>query len=157
MSIGILLDNARRRLSGAPREALGVEVEPRRILGIGRAARIARAGSAWHLGVLLLDDENVFATGEILRAHAEVRRGYPAESQRRRAERSAAAFRGGFGEGETVHVGWRVLDAAGPPSAPLAVVDGEPQVRWSAAGGLMPLARYLEERVALLIDPLPGA
>ncbi|WP_244632105.1 MULTISPECIES: hypothetical protein [unclassified Microbacterium] len=35
-------------------------------------------------------------------------------------------------------------------SGPLALVDGVPSVRWSAAGGYMPLEAYLRERVALL-------
>lgn len=161
MSALELFDGARRRLADAPREALGVEVEPRRFLGIGRGLRIAPAGSAWHLGVLLIGDDDVYATGEILRSHAEVRRGYAAESQRQRAERSAAAFRGGFPEGATVHVGWRTLDAAalarGEASSPLAFVDGVPSVRWSTSGGLTPLAAYLDERVSLLLAPPTGA
>lgn len=161
MSAVALFDDARRRLVGAPREALGREVEPRRILGIGRAPRIVPAGTAWHLGVLLVGDDEVWATGEILRSHAEARRGYAAASQRARAERAAAAFRGGIPEGATVHVGWRSLDPAtldrGEASPPLALVDGVPSVRWSAAGGLMPLARYLDERIELLAHPLPGA
>lgn len=161
MSSPDLFDDARRRLAGAPRESLGLEVEPRRILGIGRGPRITPAGAAWHLGVLLIGDDAVFATGEILRSHAEVRRGYTADSQRVRAARSAAAFRGGFPEGATVHVGWRMLDPSasttGEASLPLAIVDGVPSVRWSAAGGFMPLARYLDERIALLTDPAHGA
>ncbi|GAA1930393.1 hypothetical protein GCM10009775_23100 [Microbacterium aoyamense] len=156
-----LFDDAQRRLADAPREALGLEVEPRRILGIGRGPRITPVGSAWHLGVLLIGDDDVFATGEVLRSHAEVRRGYTAESQRRRAERSAAAFRGGFPEGMTVHVGWRMLDlsalARGEASAPLALHGGVLSVQWSASGGYMPLGRYLDERIALLTDPAPGA
>ncbi|WP_286301084.1 hypothetical protein [Microbacterium suwonense] len=39
---------------------------------------------------------------------------------------------------------------AGTASGPLAVVDGVPSVRWSRAGGLVPLAGYLDERIALL-------
>ncbi|WP_439593715.1 glutaminase [Microbacterium sp.] len=161
MSARELFDEARRMLADAPREALGREVEPRRILGIGRGSRITPVGSVWHLGVLLIGEDDVFATGDILRSHQEVRRGYPAESQRRRAERSAAAFRGGFPEGATVHVGWRMLDLValerGEASRPLAIVDGEPSVHWSASGGYMPLGRYLDERVALLTDPPHGA
>jgi hypothetical protein len=37
------------------------------------------------------------------------------------------------------------------------LVDRVPSVRWSAAGGYMPLAAYLDERVALLLAPPPGA
>ncbi|WP_194397385.1 glutaminase [Microbacterium atlanticum] len=161
MSAVDLLEAARARLATAPREALGELVVPRRILGVARAARIEPRGSAWHLGVLLLTDDAVLATGEVIRARAEVRRGYTAESQRRRAELAAAARRGGFGEGETVHIGWRMLrpDAldGGEASAPLALADGVPSVRWSAAGGLVPLAAYLDERIGLLLDPPGGA
>lgn len=156
-----LLDAARERLRAAPREALGEVVEPRRILGVARAPRIVRRGEAWHLGVLLLTRDAVLATGDIVRARHEARRGYTAESQRRRAELAAAARRGGFAEGEIVHLGWRTLDAdavdRGEASGPLATIEGVVSVRWSAAGGFMPLERYLDERVGLLLEPPPGA
>ena len=160
MTVSSLVEDARGRLAAAPREGLGELVEPRRLLGLGRAPRIVPRGSAWHLGVLLLTDDAVLATGEILRARTEARRGYTAESQRHRAELAAAARRGGFDEGATVHLGWRMLDPAavdrGEASGPLALVDGVPSVRWSAAGGYQPLDRYLDERIALLLAPPPG-
>ncbi|GAB6856630.1 glutaminase [Microbacterium xylanilyticum] len=144
-----LLDGARASLRDVPQEALGREK-----LSRWRAPRIVRAGSAWHVGVLLIADDAVFATAEVLRAAAPVRRGYAAESARARAERRAEASRGGFRDGETVHVGWTRIDldavAAGGSSGPLAVVDGVPSVRWSPAAGLMPLEAYLNERIALL-------
>ncbi|MDQ7878184.1 glutaminase [Microbacterium sp. QXD-8] len=161
MSTLELFDAVRARLAGAPREALGEVVVPRRILGVARAPRVERRGGAWHLGVLLLTDDAVLATGDIVRARQEARRGYTAESQRQRAELAAAARRGGFAEGEIVHVGWRMLQPdvldTGGESGPLVAVEGMPRVRWSAAGGLMPLEAYLAERVALLLDPPPGA
>lgn len=163
MSANDLLDAARTRLGGAPREALGELIVPRRLLGIARAPRIGRRGSAWHLGVLLLTDDAVLATGEVVRARHDAPRGYTAESQRHRAVLAAAASRGGFAEGEVVHIGWRMLEpevlerGSGPDAGPLAVVDGVVSVRWSAAAGYMPLSAYLEERVALLLDPPAGA
>ena len=161
MSIAALFDQARAALAGAPREALGELREPRRMLGIVRAPRIVAAGAAWHLGVLLLTEDGVLATGEIVRARHEAPRGFTAESQRRRAELAAAARRGGFAEGEVVHIGWRTLDldavARGAASGPLIVEDGTPSVRWSAAAGFVPLASYLDERVQLLLAPPPGA
>ncbi|MEU1971617.1 glutaminase [Microbacterium sp. NPDC019599] len=161
MSIRALLDDARDRLGSVSREGLGELVVPRRVLGIARPPRIVRRGSAWHLGVLLLTDGAVLATGQIVRARAEVRRGYAAESQRERAALAAAARRGGFGEGETVHVGWQPIDldavAEGTASGPLSVMDGVPSVRWSAVGGWVPLEGYLSERIALLEHPEPGA
>lgn len=156
-----MLEATRSRLAGVPKEGLGELQTDRRILGIPRAPRIVRVGEAWHLGVLLLTDAGLCATGDILRARAEVRRGFAAEAQRRRAELAAAARRGGFAEGEVVHLGWTPVDlsalAEGAASGPLAVRDGVPVVRWSAAGGYMPLAAYLDERVELLTHPPTGA
>lgn len=145
-----LLRDARARLVGAPRESLGRERTSR-----WRADRIVRAGAAWHLGVLLLTDDEVLSTAEILRAAEPVRRGYPAESARARAERRAQARRGGFAEGEVVHVGWQVLDVAavdaGGASGPLAMVDQVPRVRWSPGGAFVPLQGYLDERIVLAL------
>jgi hypothetical protein len=161
VSIPAVFDATRSRLAHAPREGLGELIEPRRLLGIARAPRIVPRGTAWHLGALLLTDDAVLATGDIVRARAEVRRGFAAESQRRRAELAAAARRGGFAEGDTVHIGWRMLDldavARGAASGPLALLDGVPSIRWSASGGYIALERYLDERVALLVDPPSGA
>lgn len=150
-----LFEAARARLSDAPRERIGELQEGRRLLGIRRAPRIVPRSTAWHLGVLLVTDDEVLATGDIVRARAEVRRGFAAESQRRRAELAAAAARGGVPEGDTVHIGWHPIDLArlGPSSSPLAVRGGELLVRWSAAGAWMPLVRYLDERVELLRHP----
>lgn len=157
-----LFGDARRRLNGAPQERLGELLPQRRLLGIPRAARIVPRGAAWHLGVLLLADEGqVFETGDILRAREEVRRGFTAESQRQRAALAAAARRGGFAEGETVHVGWHELDLdaveRGGTSGPLALNGGGPVVRWSHSGGYVPLGAYLDERVELLRHPPAGA
>ncbi|WP_314505583.1 glutaminase [uncultured Microbacterium sp.] len=161
MSTRALLDRARTRLAGAPREALGEVIVPRRVFGIGRSPRIVRRGEAWHLGVLLLTNEHVLATGDIVRARQEARRGFAAESQRQRAELAAAARRGGIAEGEVVHIGWTLLDPdavdAGAASGPFALRGGVPSVRWSAAGGYMPLESYLGERVELLLNPPAGA
>lgn len=144
-----LLTRAVADLAGAPKEGLGEERDSR-----WRGKRIVRVGEAWHLGVLLLTDTHALATAEVLRAADPGRRGYTAESARERAERRAEALKGGFDEGEVVHVGWSVIDLdavdAGSASGPLALVDGIPSVRWSAAGGFMPLEAYLRERVELL-------
>jgi len=161
MSLDAVLDGARERLHGLPREALGEVVIPRRILGISRATRIERRGSAWHLGVLLLTEDAVLSTGQIVRARAEAPRGFTAESQRERAALAGAARRGGFDEGQTVHIGWQALDtdavAEGAASGPLSLRAGVPSVRWSAAGGWVPLAEYLDDRIELLAQPPPGA
>jgi hypothetical protein len=155
-----LLDDARRRLAGVVREPLGELVE-RRVLGIRRATRIVARGTAWHLGVLLLTDDGVAATGEIVRAREEAPRGFAAESQRARAALAGAAFRGGFAEGAAVHVGWAPIDIAavdaGGESGPLAMHGGVVTVRWSRAGGVIPLAAYLDERIELALHPPQGA
>ncbi|MBZ4487567.1 glutaminase [Microbacterium sp. cx-55] len=152
-----LFADARRALADLPTENLGQWTTPRRILGVPRAPRVAPAGTAWHLGVLLVTDDAVLGTGDIIRAREEVRRGFAAESQRERAAIAAAAFRGGFPEGVAVHIGWTVLDPSaldrGAASGPLAVCDGRPAVRWSASGGYQPLEGYLRERIALLRTP----
>ena len=144
-----LLTAAVQQLDGAPKEGLGEERESR-----WRGHRIVRIGEAWHLGVLLLTDTQALATAEVLRAAELGRRGYTAESARDRAERRALALRGGFDDGEVAHVGWKVIDVqavdAGGSSGPLATIDGVPSVRWSAAGGYMPLEAYLRERIELL-------
>ncbi|MCT1479044.1 glutaminase [Microbacterium sp. p3-SID336] len=149
-----LLAQAVRELAGAPQEGLGEQRDSR-----WRGRRIVRVGAAWHVGVLLLTDTHTLATAEVLRAADPGRRGYTAESARARAERRAEALRGGFDAGEVVHVGWSVIDVdavdAGGSSGPLALVDGVPSVRWSTAGGYMPLEAYLQERVALLRDGTP--
>lgn len=146
-----LLTQAVQDLAGVSKEGLGEERNSR-----WRGRRIVRVGEAWHLGVLLLTETHALATAEVLRAADPGRRGYTAESARERAERRAEALRGGFDEGEVVHVGWHVIDVdavdAGGSSAPLALLDGVPSVRWSTAGGYMPLEAYLHERVTLLRD-----
>ncbi|MFT4220458.1 MAG: glutaminase [Microbacterium sp.] len=153
-----LLDAVRAELAAAavPQEALGRHAAPGRLLR--RAPRIERAGSAWRLGVLLLtSDGDVLGVGEVVRAVEDARRGYAAVSARARAEEGAAAVRGGFQPGETVHVGWTALDLdaveRGEASGPLLVADGVPMVRWSRTGAPAPLDAYVRERVDLLKHP----
>ncbi|GAA3774128.1 hypothetical protein GCM10022240_27420 [Microbacterium kribbense] len=158
-----MMDAARRRLAeaDAPRERLGELVQPRRILGMTRPLKIAPGVRVWHLGALLVADDAVLATGAILRAREEVRRGFTAESQRERAALAGAARRGGFAEGEVVHYDWTRLDldavARGEASGPLLVIDGVPSIHWSRAGGYTGLQGYLDERIELLEHPPAGA
>ncbi len=157
-----LLGWARTELAGAPQDLLGEVVTPR-MLGIPRAPRVALRAQAWHLGVLLLGEDEVYATGEIVRSREPARRGYTAESQRARASLAEAAFRGGILPGTAVHLGWRRIDletlagAASVDSSPLAVIDGQVRVRWSASGGFADADRYVRERVELLRHPPQGA
>lgn len=151
MSAAELLAAARTALIGMPREGLGEERSSR-----WRGDRIVRVGEAWHVGVLLLTDDRALATSEVLRAADPGRRGYTAESARQRAARRQMALRGGFAEGEVVHVGWSTIDVdvvdAGGSSGPLASIDGVPHVRWSGAGAYTPLDAYLGERIDLMRD-----
>ncbi|WP_194421629.1 glutaminase [Microbacterium abyssi] len=144
-----LLADARGALAGVPKEGLGEDRSSR-----WRGERIVRVGEAWHVGVLLLTDDRTLATAEVLRAADPGRRGYTAESARERAARRQMALRGGFGEGEVVHVGWTVIDVdavdAGGSSGPLAMRGGVPMVRWSNASAYLPLEAYLRERIELL-------
>ncbi|GAA1706566.1 hypothetical protein GCM10009808_25730 [Microbacterium sediminicola] len=155
-----LLDETRTALAGTPRELLGEVVTPR-LLGIARSPSVRLCGEAWRLGVLLLSEDAVFATGEVVRSREPARRGYTAESQRERAGLAEAAFRGGILPGVPVHLGWRRLDLAavesGADAKPLALIDGVPQVRWSPSAGYVALATYLTERAELLRDPPLGA
>lgn len=148
-----LFEAARRRLAGTPAERLGDWAAARKLLGFGRAPRIVPVGEAWHLGVLLIAERAVYATGEVLRARTEAPRGYTAEAQRARSERAAAAARGGFADGEVVHLGAVELDLAalapGRDTGPLSLVGGVPHVRWSAMGAPRPLADYLDEQLSL--------
>ena len=157
-----LLDAARARLAaaGVPRERLGEIVRPRVLAGM-RAPKIVSRDAAWRVGVLLLGERDVYAAGNVVRAGDPGRRGFASDAARVRAEVAAAATRGGFADGETVHLDWKVLDltalAQGEATGPLALVDGTPSIRWSPAAGLVPLAGYLDERIALLLHPPQGS
>lgn len=159
--VGRLLDDARERLADVPQQRLGAVREPGRIRrAFGGRPVIAPMPSepdewrrAWHLGVLLVGDADLAATGSVLRADEEVRRGFAAESQRERAVLRGMAFRGGFATGETLHVDWTPLDtthlAAGGSVGPLIWEGERLMVRWSPAGFLLPLDDYLDERIRL--------
>lgn len=144
-----LLDQARGTLAAVAKEGLGEERRSR-----WRGLRIVRVGAAWHVGMLLLTDNAVFAVGEVLRAGDPGRRGYAAESARYRAELRLLALKGGFREGEVVHIGWTPIDIdavdAGGISGPLAMRDGVPSVQWAPGSGYQPLDVYLRERIALM-------
>lgn len=157
-----LLDAVRARLdaAGAPRERLGEVVRPRVLAGL-RSPRVVPRAKVWRLGVLLIAERDVFAAGNVVRAANPGRRGFASEATRVRAEVAAAAIRGGFRDGETVHLDWRPLDLAaldrGERTGPLALVDGVPSIRWSPAAGYAPLGGYLDERMSLMLRPPEGA
>ncbi|MDM7883564.1 hypothetical protein QUG92_00440 [Curtobacterium sp. RHCKG23] len=163
----LLADAGNRLREAAVRdEALGEYVEPRAVLGIRREPTIRSLGRVWRVGALLLGSSpetagRVWATGRITRVTDPGRQQFVSVSAEVRRAYRAAAAKGHFAEGDTVNHGAvpvplddTLVGAAGV----LAVVDDEPVVRWSAtAGAAVPLADYLRDRVALLVDPPRGA
>lgn len=145
--------SVRARIADLPTEILGEYRAAKKVLLVTKAARIAPVGSAWHLGALLITPDQVLATGDVARSLEPARKGYTAISARERDELRFAAYRGGIPEGKAVHFNWTPIDLAalsrGETSGPIAVRDGELQIRWSAAGGYTSLQRYLDERIDL--------
>lgn len=140
---GAVVDTvARLRTAGLRPEVLGVHRPQARRLGIGRRERILPEGEAWRLGVLLLRPSGELArVAEVVIAQEERRRGFPAESARRRAELGEAAVRGGIEAGRAVHVGWRPLDPQ----------ENGGLVTWSETLPPAPLLTYLSERADLAL------
>lgn len=144
-----LFADARRELADLPRDGLAEQRRSR-----WRGERVVRVGTAWRVGVLLIDDDAVYEVRDIVRAGDPGRRGYTADSARQRAGLRLQALRGGFTEGDVVHFGWTPIDVAavdaGGVSGPLAMRDGEPVVRWSRHSGYVSLDGYLREAIVLL-------
>ncbi|MCM6760858.1 hypothetical protein NB037_00355 [Rathayibacter sp. ZW T2_19] len=146
---------------GAEDQALAELRRPRAILGFRRAPVMAPVTRAWRVGVLLLDRSGaLFATGSVTRAVAPLHANNQSESQEARREIRRAAFDGPFREGEIVNYGWRrlALDADGllADPEPLALRHDEVMVRWAPGlgeQGLMPIERYLSERIDLQSGP----
>ena len=113
-----VLGEARGRLAeaGVGTVRLGRLVVPPRWLAALRSPRVVPEAEVWPLGVILLDAGpgplRAWAAGEVVRARPAARRGYQAESQRRRGELAEAAFRGGFAEGEAAHLAAGPIDVA---------------------------------------------
>jgi len=163
-----LLDAAADRLRAAAvrDEALGEYVEPRAVLGIRREPTIRSLGRVWRVGALLLGSSaettgRVWATGRITRVTDPGRQQFVSVSAEVRRAYRAAAAKGHFPDGDTVNHGAVPIpldDSLAGADGVLAVVDGQPVVRWSpTAGATVPLEDYLRDRVALLVDPPRGA
>ena len=158
-----LFATAIEQLAGAPDEAVA-EFEPaRRRLGLPRPARLRPIGRAWRLGVLLLSaDGTVRATGSVTRAVPPGHPGHMAVSTEERREVRAAAFRGPFPEGSTVHFDAPVIDLTALEGAtgPLFLRGDRVVVRWSLSAGddaARDLEPYLAERISLVLEPPQGA
>lgn len=155
-----LLESVARDLErrGVDDQALAELRRPRAILGFRRKSVMAPVTRAWRLGVLLIErGGGLFAIGSVTRAVAPLHANNQSESQEARREIRRAAFDGPFREGEIVNYGWRRLrtDAIGLTEGqePLALRGAEVLVRWAPGlgeQGLMPLERYLAERIDLL-------
>lgn len=164
-AIRLLFARAAATLSAAevPDDALARLEPAHRRLGIPRRARFRPIGRVWRLGVLLLEaDGTVHATGAVTRAVPPGHPGHVAASVEARREVRAAAFRGPFRPGETVHFDAPTIDLGALPGAegPLFSRNGRPLVRWSVSAGddaARDLEAYLAERVDLLLHPVQGA
>jgi hypothetical protein len=161
----VLFAAAAERLRDSPDEAVA-ELEPaRRRLGIMRAARLRPVARAWRLGVLLLSaDGTVRATGSVTRAVPPGHPGHVAASTEERREVRAAAFRGPFPEGATVYFDSPIIEltaeALRRAGGPILLRDDRVLVRWSLSASddaSRDLGPYLDERIALLLDPPQGA
>ena len=163
---GLLADAAARiAAAGVQDEAIAAFEPATRRFGIPRQARLRPVARGWRLGVLLLEaDGSVRATGAVTRAVPPGHPGHMAASTEQRREVRAAAHRGPFPAGATVHYDAPVValtpealrDAAGP----LLLRDGRVLVRWSLSAGddaARDLEPYLAERIGLLLDPPRGA
>lgn len=121
----------------------------------------------WRLGSLLLDTAGgLWAAGRATRAAERGRIGYQSLSREDRRDLAAAALRGGYPVGTTVHFDAHPLrlDEASVRSfdgaTQIGWVDGQVRVRWHVGApltGAPTLEQYLSERVGLLIDPPLGA
>lgn len=161
----LLAAATRLREAGTPDEAVADHVRPARVLGIARRPRLVPLGRVWRLGVLLLEaDGAVRATGSVTRAVPPGHPGHVAVSTEARREVRAAAFRGPFEPGSTVHYDAPRLEltteALREGAGPLLLRGDRPLVRWSISAGddaAWDLDAYLAERVDLLLHPPQGA
>jgi hypothetical protein len=159
-----LADTAARLVAaGAPTEAVAAFEPATRRFGIPRKARLIPLGRVWRLGVLLLEEGGgVRATGRVTRAVPPGHPGHMAVSTEERREVRAAAHRGPFPAGSTVHYDAEPVEltpeALTGATGPLFLEDGRVQVRWSlSASAGRDLDAYLAEREALLLHPPQGA
>ncbi|MAT18332.1 MAG: glutaminase [Leifsonia sp.] len=145
------------RLAAAnARTELRVDLAPGRGLRRGSWRMVPR-GVVWRLGALCLDETGaLFATGQVLVVTPPTHPNFRSSLALQRNELRRLAARAGIAPGQTVIVDARPLDpTADALDAPLAATPGGVGVVWAAGATPTPLAPYLEERVALLLDP-PG-
>lgn len=156
-----LLAGAVERLEAAgARDELLVELVQPRWLGVRLAARLDTVERVWRLGVLLLGRSGaLYATGATLRVSEPRHPNAQSRLAEDRRELRALALKSGISGGETINLDARDidLDAATETSRPVANRGGDLLVAWAPGSDLTPLGPYLDERIALLVDPPEGA
>ena len=165
--IAVLVSAAVERLrsAGARQEELATFIPRQRRMLITREPVLQPVGRVWRLGVLLLDADGALrATGAITRATEPGRPAYQSQSAETRRAYRAAAQRGHFAPGATVNYDAEPIEltaaALRSTGGPLFVRDGRALVRWSPTAtdaDAVEFARYLAERVDLLVSPPEGA
>ncbi|NQX28509.1 hypothetical protein HQQ81_14270 [Microbacteriaceae bacterium VKM Ac-2854] len=119
-----------------------------------RGPKLQPLGRVRRLGVLLFgEDGAVYGIGRVTRAVAPGHVNNQAVSAEERRDMRRAAFEGAFETGDVVNYDVVPLDPA-DPTEPLAVRDGAVLIRWrpgADASTLMPIARYLDDRLELLL------
>lgn len=157
-----ILDDAARRLRAAgARTELRTEPVRGPVL-LGRRSRLVPRERVWRLGVLLLGPSGeAFSGGTVVTGPPLGHPNFRSALALERRELQLAARRARIPPDEVVIVGARPigLDPAGFAADPGPfLVEGERLLlRWSPAGDPVPVAPYLAERVALLVDPPEGA
>lgn len=157
-----LLARAVARLSAAgARDEVLVEYARPRWAGLRLSPKLTTVGRVWRLGVLLLGrDAALYATGTSLRVSEPQHPNAQSALAEQRRELRAIALRSGISGGETINLDARDirLDELTAATRPVARTDAGLLVQWSPnSEALAPFETYVDERVALLIDPPEGA
>lgn len=150
-----------RLLAAGARDELLVEYARPRWAGLRLSPKLTTIGRVWRLGVLLLGhDAALYATGTSLRVSEPRHPNAQSALAEQRREVRAVALRSGISAGETINLDAMDirLDELGPRTRPVARTEEGLFVQWSTdSDALAPFENYLDERIALLIDPPEGA
>jgi hypothetical protein len=156
-----LLAAAVDRLSAArARDELLVDLIRPRWLGVRLAPRLDPVERVWRLGVLLLGHSGaLYATGTTLRVSEPRHPNAQSRLAEDRRELRALALKSGISGGETINLDAVdiPIDALTATTRPVAKTDAGFLVAWAPGSDLTPLPAYLDERIALLVDPPEGA
>lgn len=144
-------DAVRRLTAAGARTELLAELRPGRRIGpFRRPDAVIVVGRVWRLGVLLLDAEGrLLRTGLVIQAQHPRFDNHQSNRAAARRELRVAIERAGIIEGETVDLDAEPIDPA--------TTEG---ISWDGSGDpstIIPLGDYLRDRVALLVEPPPGA